>query len=115
MASNLKRLKENKHMLFVLKKATPKLRKAILKSAPDELIKAINEIAYNILNGNHRIGKKNKENLKKYKSQLRKLTQPNKSLKTKRKVLVQNGGSFLPYLLSTVLSGLIGKLLEQHV
>jgi hypothetical protein len=99
----------------VLKKASPKLRKAILKSAPDELIKAITEIAYNILNGNHRIGKKYKDNLKKYKSQLRKLSQQSNSLRAKRKILVQSGGSFLPYLLSTVLTGIIGKLLEQHV
>lgn len=100
-------------MLFVLKNASPKLRKAILLSAPDELIKAIYEIAFNILSGNHQINTKAKGDLKKYKKHLRKLVQPSRSLASKRKVLVQNGGSFIPYLLSAVLSGIIGKILQQ--
>lgn len=111
MTSNLKRLKENKYLLLVLKKAPPKLRRAILQSAPDELIRAINEIAYNILKGNHKISRKSRNDLKKYKNQLRKLIKPSRSVTTKRKVLVQSGGSFLPYLLSAVLSGIIGKIL----
>ena len=94
MSSNLKRLKENKHLLFVLKKASPKLRKSILLAAPDDLIKAIYEIAFNILTANHKINFKSKEELKKYKSHLRKLVQPTRSLTSKRKVLVQTGGSF---------------------
>ena len=114
MPSNLKRLKENKHMLFVLKNASPKLRKSILLAAPDDLIKAIYEIAFNILSGNHKINYKARDELKKYKNHLRKLVQPSRSLTLKRKVLVQNGGSFLPFLLSTVLSGILGKILQQN-
>lgn len=113
MTSNLKRLKENRHILFVLRKASPKLRKAILLTAPDDLIKAIYEIAFNILAGNHKINGKAKANLKKYKNHLRNLVKPSRSLALKRKVLVQNGGSFLPHLLSAVLSGIIGSILQQ--
>lgn len=114
MTSNLKRLKENKHLLFVLKNASPKFRKSILLSAPDDLIKAIYEIAFNVLAGNHKINLRSKNELKKYKKQLRKLINPSRSLTLKRKVLVQSGGSFLPFLLSTVLSGIIGKILKQN-
>ena len=101
-------------MLFVLKNASPKLRKSILVAAPDELIKAIYEIVYNVLSGNHKIKNKTKAELKKYKNYLRKLVNPSQSLTVKRKVLVQQGGSFLPFLLSSVLSGIIGKILQQQ-
>lgn len=101
-------------MLYVLSTASPKLRKQILKLAPDDLIHAINEIAYNILHGNHKIRKQMRANLEKYKSDLRKLAKPSRSLGPKRKVLVQSGGAFLPLLISTVLSGLIGKLLNRN-
>lgn len=114
MSSNLKRLKENKHILFTLRRASPKLRKAILQSAPDDLIKSIIEIVFNILRGNHKISKSCKDSLKKYKKQLRNLSEPSHSLKVKRRVLIQQGGAFLPILLSTVLSGIIGKLLEKN-
>ena len=99
-------------MLYVLKNASPKLRRAIVRLAPDELIYAINEIAYNILHGNHKVKRQKKDELEKYKSELRKLTKPSRTLTPKRKVLVQSGGSFLPILSSTVLSGVIGKYLN---
>ena len=101
-------------MLFVLKNASPKLRKSILQVAPDDLVKAIYEIVYNVLCGNHKIQNKTKTELKKYKNHLRKLVNPSQSLTAKRKVLVQQGGSFLPFLLSSVLSGIIGKILQQN-
>ena len=88
-------------MLFVLRNASAKLRKSILLAAPDDLVKAIYEIAFNVLSGNHKINHKARDELKKYKKHLRKLVQPSRSLTLKRKVLVQNGGSFLPFLLST--------------
>ena len=101
-------------MLYVLKNASPKLRKSILQVAPDDLVKAIYEIVYNVLCGNHKIQNKTKTELKKYKNHLRKLVNPSQSLSVKRKVLVQQGGSFLPFLLSSVLSGIIGKILQQN-
>jgi hypothetical protein len=96
----------------VLRNATPKMRKTILASAPDDLIKTINEIVYNILIGNHYISKKSKTGLKKYKNKLRQMVKHSRSLTTQRKVLVQSGGAFLPILLSAILSGIIGKILE---
>lgn len=113
MSPKLKRLKVNKHMLYTLKSAPVKLQKSILKNCDDEVIKAIIEIVFNILEGVHKISPKTKHELEKYKLELRKIACPGRTLANKRKVLVQKGGSFLPILLSTVLSGIIGKLLGK--
>jgi hypothetical protein len=99
-------------MLYVLKKAKPVLRKAIIKHADPEIIKTINEIALNTLNGNNQICNKTKKCLSKYKKELRCLSCPKRSLATKRKVIIQNGG-FLPTLIATILSGVIGKIIEN--
>lgn len=114
VSSSLKRLKDNKHILFVLKHASPKLRKAILKNASNDLIRVINEIAYNVLNGNPKIKKQDRDRLKKYKSQLRALSKPSRSIALQRKVLVQSGSGLLPLLLSTILSSIIGRYLANN-
>lgn len=112
MASNLKLLKENKHILFVLKKAKTKLRNSILKHVDDVVIKTINEILFNIINKNHKISKNIYEKIKPYKNVIRKVCSPKTSMRLKRKHLIQNGG-FLPIIISSVLSGVIGKILEN--
>lgn len=111
--SKLKRLRANKHMLYVLKNAEPKLRTALIKNCSDDVIKALTEIAINIVEGVHKISPNSKKNLEQYKLELRKLTSPTPNLTRKRKVLLQKGGAFIPILLSTVLSGLIGQLLQK--
>lgn len=100
-------------MLFALKNSSPKLQKAIMKSCSDELIKTIVEIVFNVLQGIHKVSPAAKQNLEKYKLELRNLSSTSRSLASKRKVLVQKGGAILPILLSTVLSGLIGKILQN--
>lgn len=114
MKSKLHRLKKNRHMLYVLKNAKPKLRKAILSNVDDDVIHTINEIAYNTLNNNNPINHKTKSILKKYKSPLRCLACHKKSIASKKKILVQQGNGFLPVLIGTVLSGVIGKLLSKE-
>lgn len=108
----MKRLRAHKHMLHVLKNCKPCTRKNILKNGSGELIKTLCEVCVNVLNGNAKISKKNKNRLRKYKTTLRQLAKPKSSLTVKRKILVQKGG-FLPVILSAVLSGIVGKLLEQ--
>lgn len=105
---------DNKHMLFVLQKVSPKLRKIILQNVNVEIIKTLCEISINTLNGNNRICKKYSNCLKKYKTHLRRLACPKQSLKSKRNILVQSGG-FLPALLGSLLSGVIGTLIEKYV
>ena len=108
----MKRLRVHKHMLHVLKNCKPCTRKIILKNGSGELVKTLCEICLNVLNGNAKISKKCKNHLRKYKTILRKLAKPKSSLSNKRKILVQKGG-FLPIILSAVLSGIVGKLIDQ--
>ena len=108
----MKRLKEHKHILYVLKNCNANVRRAILKSAKPELIKTLCEICMNIMKGNAKISPSCKNRLKSYKNPLRKLTSNRCGLKTKKKILVQKGG-FLPALLGAVLSGTIGNLIER--
>lgn len=112
MTSKLKNIRANKHLLYILKNAKPKLRNAILKNADNSLIKTLYEIIYNTIYMNHPIDKKCKKVLTKYKTNLRCLACPKRSLPSKRELLIQKGG-FLPTLISTILGGIIGKILEN--
>lgn len=113
MTSKLRRLKDNKHMLLILKDASPKLRKAILKNCNEEIIKSIVEIVMNILHGNLKTSGKNQNELKKYKKQLRTIAKPTKNYSLKRKVLLQKGGSFIPIILGSLLSGILSGLMKK--
>lgn len=108
----MKRLKEHKHILHVLKNCNPIIRKTILKYASPELIKTLCEISMNILNGNAKISSSYKKRLENYKTPLRKLISPRLGLKSKKKLLVQRGG-FLPALLGAILTSVIGNLIER--
>lgn len=108
----MKRLKVHKHMLHVLKNCKPCTRKNIIVTGSGELIKTLCEICMNVLNGNAKISKTYKNRLRKYKNTIRQLAKPKSSLSSKRKILVQKGG-FLPVILSAVLSGIVGKLIDQ--
>jgi len=52
------------HFIRVLKDAKPQVRRALLASKDDELIKAIVECAINKLSGNHKLNIEEKSNLK---------------------------------------------------
>lgn len=112
MPKKLRRLKKHKHMLYILRDAKPKLRKAILKNVDEDFIKTLHEIAHNTLNKNNPINAKQKEVLQRYKTSIRKLACPKRSLTQKRKLMVQSGG-FLPVLIGTILSGIIGNIIER--
>ena len=109
----MNRLKSQQHFLHVLKDAKPQARRVLLESANDDLIKAIVECVINTLNGNHKLTKDEKSKLKKYKNRLRALVKPKISFKSKRKLLVQKGGFIVP-LLTSILSGVIGALINNN-
>lgn len=100
-------------MLHVLKKSKPKLRQILLKHCDSEVIKTICEIVINILNGNHKVPKQIYNKLNKNKKVLRCLACPKKSISVKRKLIIQKGG-FLPMLIGSVLSGVVGDLLSNY-
>jgi len=104
-------LKANKHLLYVLKKADNRLRKAIISNSNSDLVKTIVEIVLNTLQGNHKVTKSHLKALTKNKKALRYITCPKRTINSKRKVLIQKGG-FLPILITSLLSGIFGKLLK---
>jgi len=108
----MNRLKSQLHFLHVIKDAKPRARRALLISA-DDLIKAIIQSAINILNGDHKLTKEDKGKLSKYKNRLRALVNPKIIFRIKRKLLVQKGGFIFP-LLTTILSGVIGSLINGN-
>lgn len=109
----MKRLRKNRHILHLLKNQNKKFRNSILKTCDDDVIKALIEISINTLNGNNRIPKKILSFLRKHKNTLRCLASTKRTLKAKRRILIQKGG-FLPVLIGTVLSGIIGKLIGDY-
>lgn len=108
-----KRLKENKYLLYSLYKAEPKLRSAIIKNSTPNLIKTLSEISLNTLKGNIEHTPEIRKKLKKYKKKIRCLACSKQSTSSKRRILVQKGG-FLPLLIGSVLSGIIGELLQKY-
>ena len=76
----------------------PKIRNAILKNCENDLIHIICDCVYNVVNGNVLGLTQEKVNkLVHHKTSLIKLTKK-LPIKEKRKILVQKGGGFLPFL-----------------
>lgn len=102
-------LKTYKDLLSALHTLKPKYQKALLKSCDEDEINCICEIIHNVLKGKVPLEEKAKKKLQKYKELLRKLVR--KSTKKVRKhILVQKGGSFLPIILGSLLSALVGSI-----
>lgn len=97
----------NLPILDMLTRSNSISRQKILKKADFDLIKAIIECALNVLNGNVQIECERMKKLRKYKKTLRKISEPGKNWSLKKKVIVQSGGSFLPLLLTPIVTSLI--------
>ena len=74
-----------------------KTRRKFLKSARKCLIKAVSEISLNCLLGNIDMKECQRKKLKAHHKILRKLATKSKSFNKKRKILIQEGGSFFRY------------------
>ena len=97
------------NLLRLLHKVPIKLRKDLVKKSDDDVVKCLCECAYNILRGNVKLTDKDKRTAKRYKTQLCRLCKPKLALNTKRKILVQSGGT-LGAILGPLI-GLVGTLL----
>lgn len=102
----MKNIKSCRHLLEVLK-SEKSLRKLIIRGAPKKLIHALSEICLNTLNGNIPLSPVKLRKAHKYSSQLRKLS--SRKFKGKKKIL-QRGG-FLSFIIGTLLSALLPKLI----
>lgn len=99
-------MKRHVHLLHILSRASPKQRKAILKTTSDEQIKSLCEICQNVLIGNVRNISLKK--LKLHKKILRQLADKKIAISKKRKLVTNQTGGFLPLILNGVLS-LLGE------
>ena len=97
-------------LLKVLVDATPKLKKAIIKHAPTDLVKAISEIVLNLIKGVIKLTAHQKKRLSRYKKELLALAKKKVPLGKKRKILVQKGGGVVSILVPLALSLLSSKL-----
>jgi len=89
---------------FIASIRNPNLRSKILSDiANDDLYKALNEIALNYQNGNIVLNSKQKNQIKKYKRLLQRLTIKSNNSTVKKKLIQQSGG-FLPILIPTIAS-----------
>ena len=105
------RLKKNFNLLTFLGRCKNKTRRLVLRESDKELVDAICDCVLNVCNGVVPINKHAKTKLKKHKIKLRQLTDTKSSTKKKRRILIQNGGSFLTVLLPIVTSA-IAPLLQ---
>ena len=88
-------------------------RTAILRAADKSFVKCICECALNVLQGVVKLRDCEKKQLYKHKTVLRKLINRksnSENWKTKKRTIVQSGGSFLPALLAPIIGTLISKL-----
>ena len=108
-----KRLKAHAPYLHVLVNGTAKQREGILRGADKELVYCLCECALNVLQGNVKLQNKEKNHLKKYKRQLRDLSNKKISLRTKRKLLLKQKGGWVSALIAPVLSTLAGLLFKR--
>ena len=108
----IKSSSESQVLLRVLSTCQPKIRNTILKNCENDLIHIICDCVYNVVKGNVPGLTQEKVNkLTRHKTSLIKLTQK-VPIKEKRKILVQKGGGFLPFLLPLV-APLIAKAVSK--
>ena len=102
-----KKLESKRIIKYLAISKDPSATKAVLKSAPDPVIKTICNAALNAYQGEVPLTKAQKFLFSKNKKTISYLIDKSKPIKAKRKRLVQKGsGAFIPILLSAVLSGI---------
>ena len=112
LKSTIKSSSESQDLLRVLGHCQPKIRNAILKNCENDLIHIICDCVYNVVKGNvPGLTQKKVNILACHKSSLIKLTK-RLPIKEKRKILVQKGDGFLPFLLPLI-APLIAKAVSK--
>jgi len=112
----IKNILDQKHLLRELSKKKSRYSKLILNNADSNLIKAICESLLNVLEGKVFLEDSDRARLKKYKFVLRELIKKG-ALKSKKNILVQKGGSILPFFLPSVLQTLtqvVGDIISKR-
>lgn len=106
-------MKKHLPLLQIVQSAKPKLRKTIISNSDLDFIKTLNDCVNNILAGNFILTDSEKQDLKKFKTTLRKISKSKGGLKEKKKIIVQTGGAFLPTLLAPIVAAGIAQFLNK--
>ena len=92
----------------------PSVTTAIVKSAPESVIKTICNAALNCYRGEVILNPRQKKILRKFRGKIEKLCSKNIGLKTKRRILVQKGGAiWIPLLVGALLHNFGSALLDK--
>jgi len=106
-------LKDNIHLLHVLKSGNPAVRNLLIKNSSNSLTRCLCEICLNILKGSIPLSTVQKKLLKRHRSTLHLLANKKQSLSRKKREIIQKGG-FLPLILSPILS-IAAELLKNFI
>ena len=104
------RVRKNSAFLHLLSDCHPKQRKVLLETLTDEQLKTLCEVVLNILKGIIHLSPRQQQKLRKKKRVLYQLVSKSIPSKTKKRLLVQEGGSVLPSILIPALQ-VLGSLL----
>lgn len=104
------RVNRNKKFLEYYLEADKTRRRSLLQSAKKDQIDCICEVALNVLKKNVPVSSSVRDQLSKHRKYITKIAVEKGAAKSKKRVLVQRGGAFLPLLLSTVLPFLAEKV-----
>lgn len=105
----IKRVTSHKALLKAILTLKPKYRETLLKNCGDDEINCITECIFNVLKGKIPLKEKEKRILKKHKDTLRQIISKRGS-KVRKQIIIQKGGAFLPIILGSVLSALLGLI-----
>lgn len=106
----MQRWRKQQPYLHVLARGSPKQRQGIIHGASKDLINCLCEGAVNTLKGNVPFTRQQKQRFSKYRRQLRRLASRRVSQQSKKKILLQKGGSLLSALLPPLI-GVLGSVL----
>ena len=101
-----RRVERHLHTLQTLAHASASVRKSVINNASKDLVLALVECARNVVQGRVALTAGEFKRLRRYNQQLKRLLKASSTEKSKRGVLVQNGG-FLGALLRPILGLLL--------
>jgi hypothetical protein len=111
----VKRLQKNAPLLRALYKAPPKLQRAIISNAEDDFIKCLCDCCLNILEGNVKLGAKQRRLLMPHKKHIRTLAVRKVPLAQKRQLLTKQVGRGLPLALLAPIITIAASLLFEKL
>ncbi|KAJ8034217.1 hypothetical protein HOLleu_20960 [Holothuria leucospilota] len=110
----MQRWRKHGPYLQVRANGSPKQRQSIISGASKDLIHCLCEGAVNTLKGNVQVNRLQKKNCRKHRNTLRTLANKRVSTPSKRKLLLQRGGSFLAALLPPLIGALGSALFARR-